>query len=315
MTGIGIVGAPIMYDGALRLGTRGSALAMAQSKIVAAAVRAATGRDVILVPIRTHGDIDRSPLTQIGGTGVFVVAVRQAIIDGDVDFAVHSYKDLPTAPEPGIRLAAVPVREDPADVLCAATGLDLQALPVGALIGTGSPRRAAQLLRLRGDLKSVPIRGNVDTRLRAVETGDVAAIVVARAGLARLGRLGAITHTFDVADMVPAPAQGALAVECRADDVALIAALAAIDDAPSRCATDAERALLAGLQAGCAAPVGALAEVAGDTITLTARVISVDGAQVYQRSDSGRAADARDLGAHVAEALLGDGAGEIIEAS
>jgi hydroxymethylbilane synthase len=312
---------PAEHDGPLRLGTRGSALARAQSEIVAAAVRAAVGRDVELVPIRTHGDADqKSSLTAIGGTGVFVVAVRRALLAGDVDFVVHSFKDLPTGAAHGIRLAAVPRREDPADVLCAAPGVDLAALPQGALVGTGSPRRAAQLKRLRPDLEPTPIRGNVDTRLRAVETGTVAAIVVARAGLARIGRLDAITQVFDPADMLPAPAQGALAVECRDDDDDLAAALAAIDHAPSRAAALAERGVLAGLHAGCAAPVGALARVGAGRITLRARVVAPGGTQVFAAklsaplpggAEAWRQAEA--VGGRAAAALLADGAGAVVD--
>lgn len=297
----------------LRLGTRGSALAVAQSQLVADALTAATGRSVELVTIRTHGDADqKSPLTAIGGTGVFVVAVRDALLAGKVDLVVHSFKDLPVAPAPGISLAAVPRREDPSDVLCAAPGVDLAALPTRALVGTGSPRRAAQLKRLRPDLVPTAIRGNVDTRLKAIANGTVAGVVVARAGLARIGRLGAVTQVFDAADMLPAPAQGALAVECRTDDAELLAALALIDDAPSRLAALAERGVLAGLNAGCAAPVGAHATVGGDTISLIARVISTDGQRVFAAETSGPSTDADAVGRAAAAQLLAAGAGEIV---
>jgi hydroxymethylbilane synthase len=284
---------------------------MAQSRQTGERLTALTGLAFELVTITTRGDTDRAPLTSIGGTGVFVTAVREALLDGRIDVAVHSYKDLPTAEQPGILLAAVPARENPADVLCAVGGADgagLDRLAPGARIGTGSPRRAAQLLRLRADVRPVPVRGNVDTRLGAVTSGELDAVVLAAAGLARLGRLDAVTQTFAALDMLPAPAQGALAVECRPDDQRTAAALAALDDAPSRAAALAERSVLAGLQAGCAAPVGALATVVADTLVLAARVISPDGRQVVEHRSRGPVARAARLGAQAAEALLADGA-------
>ena len=296
----------------IRIGTRGSALAMAQSGQVGDLIAAATDRPVELVPIRTRGDSDPAPLTTIGGTGVFVTAVRQALLDGAIDVAVHSYKDLPTAGDPRILLAAVPPRENPADVLCAADGRSLAGLPPGARVGTGSPRRAAQLFRLRRDLEIVGVRGNADSRLAGVADGRMDAVVLARAGLARLDRLDAVTHTFTPADMLPAPAQGALAVECRAGDADLAAALAAIDDPDSRAATLAERALLAGLQAGCAAPVGALATVADGRLVLTARVISADGGAMREHRAEGSTDRAAQIGAETAAALLADGAAELM---
>lgn len=299
----------------LRVGTRGSALAMAQSRQVAEQLAAATGREFRLVTVSTRGDVDRGPLAQIGGTGVFVTAVREALLRGEVDVAVHSYKDLPTAADPAVRLGAVPAREDPADVLCAAGGQTLDELPRGARVGTGSPRRAAQLLRLRPDIRPVPVRGNVDTRLAAVTGGELAAVVLARAGLARLGRVAAVTQTFAAVDMVPAPAQGALAVECRGEDAGMAEALAAIDDPASRAATLAERALLAGLQAGCAAPVGALATVVGRSLVLTARVVAADGSEVREHRARGPVDRAEELGARTAAALLADGAGALMRRS
>jgi len=298
--------------GAFRIGTRGSALAVAQARLVGEALAAATGRGFELVRIRTTGDVDRAPLARIGGTGVFVTAVREALVDGRVDIAVHSFKDLPTAEDARVALAAVPVRQDPADVLCAAGNLGLLTLPTAARIGTGSPRRAAQLRRLRPDVEPVAIRGNADTRLAAVADGKVDAVVLARAGLARLGRLDAITQVFDPTQMLPAPAQGALAVECRADDAATIAAGAAIDDATSRQAAVAERAVLAGLQAGCSAPIGALATIAGGTLTLRARVISDDGRDLLDHESHGPATDAERIGRAAAEALFAAGAAELM---
>lgn len=313
----------------LRVGTRGSALAMAQSQRVADALAAAAGIRAELVTIRTAGDIHRGPLAVIGGTGVFVTGVRDALRRGEVDVVVHSYKDLPTAPADGVRLAAVPAREDPADVLCAAHGRTLQQLPAGARVGTGSPRRTAQLLRLRPDLVVLPVRGNVDTRLRMVTSGEVDAVVLAKAGLARLRRLDAVTQEFAGREMLPAPAQGALAVECAdhgaarsglpadaalpADLAAVLAdALSALDDPPSRAATEAERALLAGLEAGCTAPVGALATVANGRIVLAARVVSVDGSDAREHTCSGPVDRAADVGRRAAQALLAAGAAELM---
>ncbi len=239
----------------LRVGTRASALARVQTDLVVAAL----GAPVDVVPIVTEGDRSAAALTQIGGTGVFVSALRQALLDGDIDVAVHSFKDLPTAAADGIVLAAVPPREDPRDVLVARNGLTLGELPAGARVGTGSPRRAAQLRALGLGLEIVPIRGNVDTRLGKVAAGEVDAVVLALAGLRRLGRADEATEILDPIQVLPAPAQGALAVECRLSDDEARAVLRALDDPDSRAAVAAERALLAALEAGCSAPVGALA--------------------------------------------------------
>ena len=200
----------------LRLGTRRSALATTQSTWVADRLRAA-GHDVELVEITTHGDVSTEHLTSIGGTGVFAAAIRRALINREIDLAVHSLKDLPVTPEPGLVIAAIPAREDPRDVLVARDGLTLGELPAGAIIGTGSPRRAAQLNALGLGFEVRPIRGNVDTRIRFVHSGACDAVVLARAGLQRLGRLDDVTETLDPLQMLPAPGQGALAVECRTD--------------------------------------------------------------------------------------------------
>ena len=250
----------------LRIGTRGSKLALAQTGLVADVLRAA-GVDVELVTISTAGDRDGRPIGDIG-VGVFTSALRDALAGGEIDVAVHSYKDLPTAPDPRLVLAAVPVREDPRDALVARDGLTLGELPDGSTVGTGSPRREAQLDALGLGLVVVPIRGNVDTRLAKVTNGELDAVVLARAGLARLGRLDAITEALDPLQMLPAPAQGALAVECRAEgaDAVDVEHLlrSTLDDPASRATAAAERALLAALEAGCSAPVGALADVVED---------------------------------------------------
>jgi hydroxymethylbilane synthase len=295
----------------LRLGTRRSALAMAQANLVADAIRALRGRPVELIEITTHGDVSTEPLASIGGTGVFVSALRDAVLSGGVDLAVHSYKDLPTAPAQGLVIAAVPAREDPRDVLVARDGRKLADLPAGAVIGTGSPRRAAQLRASRPDLDIRPIRGNVDTRIRLVSSGEVDAVVLARAGLARLGRLDEATQVLDVDEMLPAPAQGALAVEC-AGGTDLAAELAELDDPASRAAVEAERAVLAALEAGCSAPVGAYAEATESEIFLRATVVSIDGAVRVRMSTTGSVADPRGLGSSLATMMLVDGAAALV---
>ena len=247
----------------IRIGTRGSALALAQTGTVAAQLEQAGAR-VELITVVTPGDKSSAPIAEIG-IGVFTSALRDALADGTVDVAIHSYKDLPTAPDPRLSLAAVPPRQDPRDALIARDGLTLGELPAGSRVGTGSPRRAAQIQALGLGLEIVPIRGNVDTRVRKVTDGELDAVVLARAGLARLGRLDVITEVLDPIQVLPAPAQGALAVECRVDDVDTEHLLQSIvDDEATRAAVGAERALLAALEAGCQAPVGALADVVED---------------------------------------------------
>jgi hydroxymethylbilane synthase len=297
--------------GTLRLGTRRSALAMAQANLVADAIRSINGRPVELVEITTHGDVSAEPLARIGGTGVFVSALRDAILSGGVDLAVHSYKDLPTAPAQGLVIAAVPAREDPRDSLVARDGRKLADLPAGAVVGTGSPRRAAQLRATRPDLVIRPIRGNVDTRIRLVSSGEVDAVVLARAGLARLGRLDEAAEVLDVDEMLPAPAQGALAVEC-AGGTDLAVELAALDDPASRAAVDAERAVLAALEAGCSAPVGAYAEATDSEIFLRATVVSTDGAVRVRMSTTGPVGNPRGLGESLAAMMLADGAAALV---
>jgi hydroxymethylbilane synthase len=303
---------------ALRIGTRASALATTQSRIVADRLSAALGVRTELVEVSTYGDVSREPLAQIGGTGVFVTALRDALLSGRVDVAVHSLKDLPTTPTPHIALAAVPRREDPRDALVARDGLTLGELPVGSTVGTGSPRRTAQLNALGLGLDVVPVRGNVDTRLGAVCSGRLDAVVLARAGLARLGRLAEITEVLDPLQMLPAPGQGALAVECRSSDADLVERLAiALDDTLSRTAVTAERALLNALEAGCSAPVGALAEVVdggdGDELWLRGVVVDVSGRPAIRLSATGRPDDAVGVGRHLADQMLADGADLIVK--
>jgi hydroxymethylbilane synthase len=292
----------------LRLGTRRSPMAMEQSRQVGCAITELTGREVELVGISTAGDVSQEALTQIGGTGVFVSALRSAVLTGQVDFAVHSLKDLPTGPAEGIALAAVPVRDDPRDALAAYGGAKLADLPRGARIGTGSPRRAAQLLMLRADLSPVPVRGNAGTRLARVESGDLDAVVLGHAGLARIGRLDAVTQLFEPDEMLPAAGQGALAVECSAGREDLLALLSRVDDPHSRAATTAERSLLGALQSGCAAPVGAYA-AGTDVLRLRGIVVAADGGMALRGSASGSLAMAEELGREVAADLLRRGAG------
>jgi hydroxymethylbilane synthase len=304
--------------GTIRVGTRRSLLARTQSELVATVLRAALGRDVELVEVITQGDVSTAPLDSFGGTGVFVGALRDALLRGDVDLAVHSLKDLPTTPHPHITLAAVPLREDPRDAVVARDGLTLGELPNGARIGTGSPRRAAQLRALGLGFDVVAIRGNVDTRIGKVLSGDLDAVVLARAGIARLGRLDQVTEVLDPLQMLPAPGQGALAVECRATDTELAAAVhAAVDDPRTRAVVTAERAVLATLEAGCSAPVGAMGEIAegddGDELWLRAVALSVDGTVAVRRSATGQPQDAEKVGRTLAEEMLDDGASGLIE--
>jgi hydroxymethylbilane synthase len=306
----------------LRLGTRGSALALAQSQTVADAVTARTGHPVELVRIVTAGDKSAAPVTQLG-VGVFVSALRDALLADEIDFAVHSYKDLPTTGHPRLHIAAIPPREDPRDALVARDDRTLAELPPGATIGTGAVRRIAQLHALGLQLQVTPIRGNVDSRIARVlgPQADLDAVVLARAGVARLGRTAEITETLDPMLILPAPAQGALAVECRAGETDLVELLAALDHAPSRAAVTAERAMLATLEAGCSAPVAAYAVVAegdtadsaaegehGDEIYLRGAVISPDGTRAVRLSRTGTPADAAEIGKALAADLLDAGA-------
>lgn len=301
----------------VRVGTRRSLLATTQSGHVADMVRG-LGLTTELVEITTDGDRSQAsgvPLAGSSSTGVFVSALRDALLAGEVDLAVHSLKDLPTYPCDGVTLVVVPPREDPRDVVVARDGLTLGELPVGSRVGTGSPRRAAQLHALGLGLEVVGIRGNVDTRIRTVRDGQLDAVVLARAGLARIDRLTEATEVLDPLQMLPAPGQGALAVECRSDDAALIAALAVLDDPRTRAAVDAERAVLATLEGGCSAPIGALAEVVEgedeEELWVRAIALSPDGALSVRMSATGSPADAHGVGARLGEEMLADGAGQL----
>jgi hydroxymethylbilane synthase len=288
----------------LRIGTRRSALALAQTGAVADVLRAA-GHGVELVEVVTDGDRSTGLLAEIGGTGVFVTELRNRLLAGDIDVAVHSYKDLPTVPAEGLTIAAVPPRADPRDALVARDDAVLAELPSGSRVGTGSPRRAAQLLALGYGLEIEPIRGNVDTRLQRVADGDLDAVVVAAAGLQRLGRLAEATEILDPGQVLPAPAQGALAVECRSADEELGVVLAAALEEPHTRA------------AVVAAPVGALADVSigdggDDELYLRAVVVDVTGQRSIRLSTTGPLAACRALGTQLADDLLDEGAAELI---
>ena len=336
----------------LRVGTRGSALARTQTTWAADRVAEAAGVSHELEIIRTEGDVLTGSLATLGGTGVFAAALRVALLEDRVDMAVHSLKDLPTAPTPGLSIGAVPEREDPRDALCARDGLRLEQLPDGAKVGTGSPRRAAQLLLARPDLQIVDIRGNVPTRLARVAgldpegPGDLDAVVLAASGLRRLGLQAHITEALDPSVVLPAPGQGALALEIRTEvlerdpelaeqasgssqdavaaqrarpgqdalDSDLLQGLARINHLETRWAVTAERALLARLEAGCAAPVGTLATVENGMLTLRVAVASPDGAEVMRRTEASHelsTAAARELGRRVGDGLLADGAARL----
>jgi len=306
-----------MMQPPLRIGTRASLLARTQSGQVADALRATLDREVILVDVTTEGDISAAPLAALGGVGVFVSALREALLRGEVDVAVHSLKDVPTSPQDGVRLAAVPRREDPRDAVTARDGLTLAELPDGSKVGTGSPRRAAQLAALGLGLEIVEIRGNVETRIAKVTSGELDAVILARAGLARLGRLDQVTEVLDPLQMLPAPGQGALAVECRSEDEFLADQVRlALDDVNTRAAVTAERSVLAGLEAGCTAPVGALAEIAegedGDELWIRAIALSYDGGVVVRKSATGTPDDAVGLGQRLAAEMLDEGADTLI---
>lgn len=304
----------------LRIGTRGSALAVAQTQRVAARLKEITGLEVELVRVTTHGDVNRASLASLGGTGVFATELREALLSGACDIAVHSLKDLPTAQPPGLRIGAHPPREDPRDALCAGAGTPgLAELPRGARVGTGSPRRAAQLLAVRPDLDIRDIRGNIDTRLGFVASGELDAVVLACSGLERLGRAEAITQRLDLEDFPPAPGQGCLAVEQREGE--LVPGLAELDDPAARAAVEAERGVLARLEAGCAAPVAAHAAVQGGELRLSASVYAMDGTRrvraaisVPWRAKSGASA-ADEAAGLVSDELFQRGAAALLPAA
>ncbi len=303
----------------VRIGTRGSLLATTQADTVRRGLIAA-GLEAELVIVKTAGDLSAAPVQTIG-VGVFTAALREALTDGKVDVAVHSYKDLPTAPDARFVIAAVPEREDPRDALVARDGLVLGELPAGSRIGTSAPRRIAQLRALGQGLDVLPLRGNLDTRIGKVASGELDAVVVARAGLARIDRLDVVTESLDPVQMLPAPAQGALAIECRRGDTDLIDVVRTLDDANARAAVAAERGLLAELEAGCTAPVDAVADVVEsidedgrifDEISLRGCVAAIDGSDSIRASIVGPLSGAEELGRELARELLDLGARDLV---
>jgi hydroxymethylbilane synthase len=302
----------------LRLGTRGSPLALAQAAQIARQLRERCGRTAVLVTVATPGDESAAPVERLGTTGVFTTTLREALLRGAVDLVVHSGKDLPTAVVSGLQVVAFPAREDPRDALIWPGGTSLEALPPGTRIGTGSPRRAALLRAAGRQLQIVPIRGNVGTRLRKLADGEVDALVLAMAGLSRLKLLDATVTPLDSSLFMPAPAQGVLAAECRTDDPVTAAQLRLLDHAPTRAAAITERGFLAALDAGCSAPVGALAEVAGQpgaepVVRVSGIIAAPDGSSVIRAQLTGAAGDGETLGRRLAQLLLGHGGAALLD--
>jgi hydroxymethylbilane synthase len=298
----------------LRLGTRGSPLARWQAEWVAARLTE-LGIEIEMVHISTQGDVKTGPLGQIGGQGLFTKEIQRALLDRQIDLAVHSLKDLPTAPAVGLSLAAVPPRESNADVLVSSVADSLENLPHGARVGTGSLRRKSQLLHVRPDLTILEIRGNVDTRLRKLDAGEYDAVVLAEAGLKRLGFEERIRFVFPGSVMLPAVGQGALGIETRGDDDVTQSLVRALDDAATHAAVRAERSMLSALRGGCLAPVGAWGRVEGSVLALDGVVLSGDGQRRISGVAAGRPEDALDVGQQVAEELLVQGAADLIAAS
>ena len=286
----------------MRIGTRGSLLALRQSESVAAALAAAwPGLSCRLLPISTTGDRDlERPIPTFGGKGVFTLEIERALESGAIQLAVHSLKDLPTAPRPGLAIGAVPPREEPADALVSRAGEPLAALPTGARVGTSSLRRAVQLRQVRPDLRVESVRGNVETRLRKLDEGLYDAVVLARAGLVRTGLAHRTTQVLPPEVMLPAPGQGALAVQRREEDDEAARLLEPLHDRAACAATAAERAFLAALEAGCSAPVAALAEVAGGRLEMRGLWATPDGSLVRRVAGEGDAADPEELGRRLA---------------
>jgi hydroxymethylbilane synthase len=291
------------------MGTRGSTLALAQTQTMADALARKSGREVEIVVVSTEGDQSSESLASLGGTGVFAGALREALLAGTCDVVVHSLKDLPTAAHPGLTIAAIPKRADARDALCARDGLTLDTLPEGARVGTGSPRRAAQLRARRPDIEVVDLRGNVDTRLRQVTEGVLDAVVLAAAGLGRIGRSESVSELLGLDGWPTAPGQGALALEVRTGEESLVAAL---DHRPTRVIVEAERTVLALLEAGCAAPVGAHGQIDDGLLFLDARVYSLDGSEKLTSSHALYVSDvpdpSREVAERVAKELLDNGA-------
>ena len=304
-----------MNHSELRIGTRNSDLARWQAEHARALLgRAWPGLPTRLVFIRSQGDRQSGPLQVPAGGGVFTAALSEALRNGQIDLAVHSLKDLPTAAVPGLTLGAIPQRGSAADVLVSRDGLTLARLPMGASVGTGSPRRAAQLLRLRPDLAPRPVRGNVHTRVERLLAPDSPcdALLLAAAGLLRLGLGHVISEQLSLADMLPAPGQGALALQCR-NDAELLRLLAPLDHKPTRAAVTAERAFLAALEAGCSAPLAAWATTVGDRLRLRGRVLAADGSRMIELALEAPRGEDLLLGERMAQRALELGAADLVE--
>ena len=298
----------------LTIGTRGSALALWQSNWVAGELaRLHAGVETELLTIKTRGDkiLDVS-LAKVGGKGLFVTEIENALLSGEADLAVHSLKDVPTAQPEGLCLAAFPEREDPLDALVSRDGIPLRELPEGAVIGTSSLRRVAQLRHVRPDLQFVPLRGNVDTRLRKLKEGEADAIILAAAGLKRLGRQDAITERLSPEVCLPAAGQGIVCIECRSDDEHTRGLLQGLDSAASRASAAAERHVIAALEGSCQVPIGAFSEIEGDALTVRAVVADLQGERLVRAEATGSVA-APEATAEVAVARLKEqGADEIL---
>ncbi|HXC30900.1 MAG TPA: hydroxymethylbilane synthase [Verrucomicrobiae bacterium] len=299
---------------ALRIGTRGSALAMWQARSVAKALATSMGSEPEIVIIKTSGDkFQQASFSQIGGKGVFIKELEDALLEGRIDLAVHSMKDVPTELPGGLTIAAIGKREDARDALLSASGAVLAALPQGARVGTSSLRRQAQLLHARRDLHVLELRGNVDTRVEKLRRGDYDAIVLAKAGLDRLGLSEKITEVLSCDVSLPAAGQGAIGIETRAADAETLRLLAALEDRESRSAVTAERAALAGLGGGCQVPIGAWGRIENGKLLLDVAVLSPDGAQRLWEKDSGTVEEAEALGRRIAKKLRDGGAASLLE--
>lgn len=299
----------------MRLGTRGSALARWQADHIAERL-ADLGATVEQTLVKTKGDQNQQgPIGTLGGQGVFTKEIQRVLLDGDVDLAVHSLKDLPTDSTPGLALAAVPQRERPGDVIVCREAGGFAELPAGAIVGTGSVRRQAQMLHRRPDLVMKDIRGNVETRLKKLDDGQYDAIVLAEAGVMRLGLTDRVTEVLPRDLILPAVGQGALGLEIRAEDQPLAELLAKLTDPSTMAAVLAERALLRALRGGCLAPVGALAEIVDGSLRLEAVVLSRDGQQRLHAVQTGQPDEAEAMGNAAAEELLAEGAAELISAA
>jgi hydroxymethylbilane synthase len=298
----------------LRIGTRGSLLAKWQAEFVRKQLFAGAGVEAEIVVIKTSGDkLQVSPLSQIGGKGIFIKELEEALLEETIDLAVHSVKDVPTDTPSRLMFPAVCRREDVRDCLVGANGATLAALRQGARVGTGSLRRQAQLRRIRPDLDVRDLRGNVDTRLRKVESGEYEAVMLAKAGLDRLGWGGRITETMAPEVFMPAVGQGAIAVECRLKDTEAAEIVGGLDDAETRTAIISERALLAALHGGCQVPLGAWARIERGKLVLEACVCSVDGLQYVKQRATAAPTQAAELGGHMANLLMQAGAQNILE--